>query len=329
MLFQHAIPSPLEITKAATNSLPLETRALPNSGGLNTAAMAHAIRHVGLEPYNVNVSHDVGPQQKAAFYAYLRGRIPIIFCILLFHDAPGAPKYLGHHAVAVTGYSLAGAAPVPVVPTGFLLRATRMEKIYVHDDGVGPFARMEYDGKTLAVGGTDRMSLSTGWIHGGTVGSVRAIPQILIVPLYHKIRITFAELHDTVFAFDTFVQALRTNVPLSYGERLEWDIYLTRSGDIKSEFFKNPAKTGPSVSTFLVKSLPRYIWRATGRIGDRVIMDLIFDATDIQHGNYFVDAIEVEPEMRSLIEDAANLPAVEAQHSTKLEWKVIRGFKKK
>jgi len=46
-LFQHAIPSPIEITKAATSGFPLSTRSLP-SKGLNIIQMAQAIRSVGL-----------------------------------------------------------------------------------------------------------------------------------------------------------------------------------------------------------------------------------------------------------------------------------------
>lgn len=47
--FQHGVPSPFEITKLATASLPFESRTMPNKG-LSTAMMAKAIKEVGLEP---------------------------------------------------------------------------------------------------------------------------------------------------------------------------------------------------------------------------------------------------------------------------------------
>ena len=75
MLFQHSIPSPVEITKAATAFLPLETRALP-SGGLTPEQMAHAIRHIGLEPFLVKASNE--HVLKSTVYAYLKGKVPIL-----------------------------------------------------------------------------------------------------------------------------------------------------------------------------------------------------------------------------------------------------------
>ena len=49
-LFQHAIPSPVEITKAATHQLPVQSRYFPNNG-LTGYQIAQAVRSVGLEPY--------------------------------------------------------------------------------------------------------------------------------------------------------------------------------------------------------------------------------------------------------------------------------------
>ena len=53
-LFHHSIPSPVDITRIATDHSPTETRNLPNAG-LTGSEMARAIRSVGLEPYQVRV----------------------------------------------------------------------------------------------------------------------------------------------------------------------------------------------------------------------------------------------------------------------------------
>jgi hypothetical protein len=134
MLFQHPIPSPVEITKAATEKLALETRALPNRG-LSISSMAHAIQSIGLEPTLANVSNE--RLLRITIYAYLRAHIPVIFGIELFDTSVDPNKSMGYHAVAVTGYSLGLQSAVPYGNTGILLRASRIDKIYVHDDQVG------------------------------------------------------------------------------------------------------------------------------------------------------------------------------------------------
>lgn len=55
-LFQHAMPSPVEITKAATAHSRVDGRTFPNGGGLNTLQIADAIRSVGLEPFGIGVT---------------------------------------------------------------------------------------------------------------------------------------------------------------------------------------------------------------------------------------------------------------------------------
>lgn len=146
--FLHQVLTPIEITKAATHLLPAETRVLPNRG-LSTHMMAHAIKSVGLEPLLVGVSEKYLLQ--SAIYSYVRAGIPLILGAELVDDHGGKAGFsLGKHALAVVGYSLAGDS-VPLGGTSLRLRASRMDKIYAHDDQVGPFARMELDNFAIAV----------------------------------------------------------------------------------------------------------------------------------------------------------------------------------
>lgn len=72
--FQHPIPSPVEITRAALSRFPSDERDLPNHG-LRIEQMAHAIRSVGLESFPVRVSDDYSAHfcLQSTAYAYLRG----------------------------------------------------------------------------------------------------------------------------------------------------------------------------------------------------------------------------------------------------------------
>lgn len=206
--FLASSPPPVAITKAAADRLPASTRLLPNHG-LNVGSMAHAIRSVGLEPFLLGVSdHYV---LKSSAYAYLRGRIPMILGINLFDTSTNPASVMGRHAVAVTGYSLGHASSQPYGATGFRLTASRIDKLYVHDDQVGPFARIESTGTDVSCkfpNGTivSQSSISTSWRGSdGAIGSGRAISEILLIPLYHKIRVPFQEIHDGVLHFDSFL----------------------------------------------------------------------------------------------------------------------------
>ncbi|MCB1880517.1 MAG: hypothetical protein KDI54_10740 [Gammaproteobacteria bacterium] len=329
--FQHTIPSPVEITRAATERLPIETRVLP-SQGLSTAMMAHAIRNVGLEPYLVNVSNEY--VLKSTVYAYLRGCIPMILGIELWDISTDPHRSMGFHAVAATGFSLGGDAPSPIGDTQFSLRASRVDKLYVHDDQVGPFARMEFDGINITIGqnesGEDLSSnsLSTSWIgSNGQIGDARALPTILLIPLYHKIRIPFGAIHDAVVSFDAFIESLRESLPVPFDGRIEWDVYLTTNNNLKTEIQESDIAKGEYYRDLLLEGMPRFLWRATAFHNDEPLMDLIFDATDIEQGPFFVRAIEYDNNLSLFLRVVSKINAIEQIYSTTTEWKIVQWFK--
>lgn len=55
----------------------------------------------------------------------------------------------------------------------------------------------------------------------------------------------------------------------------------------------------------LKNSGPRYIWRVTARLGDEKLLDLLFDATDIEVGKTIFRSIEYHPGYANLIRAAA------------------------
>ena len=292
-LFHHHIPSPVEITRTANVFVPSSSRSLPSSG-LSVYQMAQAMRSVSLEPYYVKAADEY--VLKSTMYAYLRGRVPVLLGIDLYavESASGKPQFDGRHAVAATGFRLGSKNPEPHGHTDFLLRASRMTKLYAHDDQVGPFARMEWDGmKILARSGMEQSSLTTSWV-ARAGHSFRAVPDIMLVPLYHKIRIPFDRVHDVVVRFDSFIEEMRKQAADVLRDRFEWDIYLTSANELKGEILRSPLTKGREKEQILSQPMPRFIWRATARYGETAILDLLFDATDIEQGDFFVRAIEYD-----------------------------------
>lgn len=296
-LFQHAIPSPVEITKAATRHVPENlpansARTLPNSG-LTATQMALAVRDVGLEPYLVGTPSPY--VLNSTLYAYLRCGMPSILTIDLVDVLNGHEQSMGGHAVAVTGFSLGKVNPEPFGQSGFLLRASRIDKIYAHDDQVGPFARMAHAQSTGPY-------LETSWQGHGTV---EARPIFLLLPLYHKIRIPFDTIHDAILVVDAVLENARQKVFPGLG-RPEWDIYLTTVSEFKKDVLDSMRpKVGPLVEETLTANLPRFLWRATARCGGEHHLDLLFDATGIVQQQLLVHAVEVNPDLPALVSGLA------------------------
>jgi hypothetical protein len=336
VFFQHKIPSPVEITKIACEKDPLGTRYFPNSG-LTDSQMANAIRSVGLEPYIVNASEE--RILKSTLYAYLK-IVPLAMAIDLVdisnvsnpHDRGDC---MGRHAVAVTGFSLGLDKPVPFKETGFCLRASRIDKIYVHDDQVGPFARMVSDNLTVSYDKNgeknDSLSFSTSWRgKDGRIGSVRGVPIFILLPLYHKIRITFIQVLDIIIHFDGFLEALKkANFFKLIDERIEWDIYLTTNNKLKTEIFNGILPLSSELRReVLLDNKPRFLWRATAFCKEKHKLDILFDATDIEQGLFINGVIGYDKQLFDFLHKSSKEPSLEKILQDRLEWVILSWFSK-
>lgn len=330
-LFQHPIPSPVEITKAATALAPLDTRTLPDTHGLTVGQMAHAIRSMSLEPFLVSIDNEY--VLKSTLYGYIKGLVPVLMGIHLARKVDTQiHQVIDGHAVAVTGYNVENVPAKPFGPTGFLLRANRINRIYAHDDQVGPFARMNFDDKQITLSATGNSAISLSW--GGNAAfadSIRAIPFVVLVPLYHKIRIPFERIHDAVVPFDGFIEALRQSL-VQQGisllqARIEWDIYLTTVGDMKSNILKDALLSGTVQLEILLQEMPRFLWRATAYSDSTPVLDLLFDATDIEQGSFFIRAIEYDVRLSSVLRAVTKEPSLLADFRKRPDWIILEWFK--
>jgi hypothetical protein len=275
ILFHHHIPSPVEVTKAATIRFPNE-RAFP-SRGLEVLQMVDAIRNMDLDPLSTDVSDSF--VFKATLYAYVSGRIPVLLGIKYTPSTgPQSPRY---HAVAVTGYSLRGANAEPYGARDFQLKSSRMDQLYVHDDQVGPFAKMPFE---PSITQKKQPRLLQVWTDlDGTAKSHICEVEFALVPLYNKIRIAFSDILRIITQFDGILASLRSKGFLSaIPDPFEWDIILSTVNDYKTEFlFSRRVRQEALRKKVLLASLPRYLWRARGWMNDVVALDLLFDATDL------------------------------------------------
>ena len=329
MLFQHPILSPVEITKIACESMPIETRFMPNEG-LQTIQMAQAIRKLDMEPLLIKADNE--NVFKSTLYAYINCGIPLLlgFSIVDVSSSPGI--MYGGHAVTITGYSLGHAYPKPDPISGLSLMSSRIDRIYAHDDQVGPFSRIIADFEDvefkLGPNGQDiykRKSIKTS--HRGEskrIGSIWAIPEILMIPLYHKIRIRFSYIREIVEHFDVIIEALKTNNLINLRSKLLWDVHLTTVNDYKSEILNSNALRGESKRKVLTQGLPRFLWRAKAYCGTDIILDLIFDATDIEQASFLQTAIVYDESLCKQLTIFSK--SLDASSKSQPAWKILEWF---
>ena len=301
ILFQHKIPSPVEITKVSDGIYSSdESRTFPNTK-LKPTMMAKAIRSVGLEPYSRSIinNHD---ELIIHLFAYLKCGIPVILGMILYDttknsDEKGYRKD-AKHAVAVTGFKLEKEEPIKNL-YGLKFTASRISKIYVHDDQVGPFVRMGVSDKKVVItdhegGIINATAFTTSHPDGNRdLTNIKAIPDLIMLPLYHKIRIPYKLVEEAINFFgvilNTLIQQLPENTQISLSDKYEWDIYLTTVNSFKADLFENRKLN--DFSKNLTSGLPHYIWRASACINNKTEIDFLFDATDIEQGSFFLPPI--------------------------------------
>jgi hypothetical protein len=255
------------------------------------------------------------------------GQIPILlgFTICKVNEDNRLISVEGKHAVAVTGFHL-GSQIEPFTSSGFLLQASRMDKIYVHDDQVGPFSRMSFDKIKISNNSSQIDSISTSW--GSQGGNYRAVIDLILIPLYHKIRIPFKVVFDASMLFDLFIESLRIQEKIPFiEERLEWDIYLTTVNDLKFDIFNSTGIDNNLRLEILSYRLPHFIWRATATHKEDKVLDLLFDATDIEQGQFFLRAIEYNKDLSEVLRETSKDPSLEKLFQITPEGKIIEWFK--
>lgn len=290
-LFQHSVPTPVEITKAAVKLFPFSNRHFPNTG-LSEEQMALAIRDVGLEPYIITASE---PNIiKASIYAYQKAGIPLIMGFELFEDHNAIIEKQGKHAVAVSGYRLDGAR-CNFPGSTFHLLSSRISGIYVHDDQIGPFARMKF------IPGDSK--LSTSWPDtNGLRGYTFADPLILLIPLYNKLRIPFELILKIISKLDEILDVVDSFLHLGIGE-VEWEIFLSNSNNLKEDIFKSNLDESQKLK-YMKMNLPKYVWRAIAHL-DGEKTEFIFDTTDIEQGKIFIGVIDYSRNLYRMIRTIA------------------------
>ncbi|MBN1315663.1 MAG: hypothetical protein JXA42_09355 [Anaerolineales bacterium] len=306
-LFQTPIPSPAAITRVATEIVHI-SRPFPSHG-----LIVNQIHNAILRNNLVAEIFDYRIQKQKTLIPLLYGYIKFGLPVLLGINIEGQ----GLHAITLNGYSLRreSALPNPDADNAFIpFTASRIDKFYAHDDQIGPFSRIWIkqvpDDKTQVIfDGTWKDEFDQFCV---------LKPYVVIIPLYHKIRVTFIDvqkwltrLNWVLLHFCGFTEA----------SSLEWDLYLTTTNDLKQDLKQRYRPADPDISRILFSQHPRFIWRAILKSGKEHLLELFFDATDMERSfpiyemivpyrkldNYLKQLIN-DKTIQYLVEDILTLP---------------------
>ncbi|WP_130234257.1 hypothetical protein [Malaciobacter pacificus] len=311
------LPSSNKITRSSYGNEVWESREFPNKG-LSPEMISKSLKMFNLSPEKFEFKKAKEKKKKSLWtflkteknddtervslfkeyiYAYCSSRIPLILGVTIYDRETKEKK--GMHAVTVLGYHLNRENQL-----NSNKYSDRVEKIYVHDDRYGPYLKIDLMNNKFEVKILENNKTSS------LVNAKDEIYEtdIIILGVYHKIRVPYIKVFELC---ETLVDVLKTYVEYLARENqnfkeiliilknIEWDVKIKENRYLKEELLESNIKDREK---YLTKSFPKYIWSATAKYKDKNIFELIFDATDIQLGNIFLDYIKFDDSLSFIIE---------------------------
>jgi hypothetical protein len=285
--FQTSLPSPSEITASAKNSFNTAGRIFPNKDGLDHFQIGNAIENVGLV-FELRNNDNVNDPNflKSFIYSYSKLGLPV----LLGLNIPDK----GRHLITVSGFRYDHSNTIESEFSNLSLISDNLNLFYAHDDRVGPYSRLRITKKFRKAG-----IIETAWWID-PVGKKRYSASVLsiIVPIYKKIRISVEDIQNDIRKFD---YQLKNKLPKTF--KLVWDIFLNSSNDYKKEIIEDSDLSPVFKKSVTFIQLPKYIWIARLIISDLVVLEFIFDSTDVSQGQFCLMINCFEPGLLSIIKD--------------------------
>jgi len=265
-------PTPYQITDAATQHY-LNDRPFPADSGLELSQVLSAIRHFGFAPYVLRPRDQPGAFGMAV-RCYLRSGIPVV---LLVQDG------LDYHAVTAVGYrdsypDAEEPEPFLMEPNG-LLRSPGFARLYVHEDRLGPYARMSWITRDAEAEG-GRVAIQHEKFRGAAYGYAEDPMSVYaaIVPLYPKLRLSARGLMKVAAEM---LPTIRGWVGPDLYNDVSVELEFALSGKYAEEVLRiglTPDHRGADISGV---RLPRYVGVVRFRVQGKAVADVICDTTDI------------------------------------------------
>lgn len=145
-----------------------------------------------------------------------------------------------------------------VVISGYRHKNYNIKELYIHDDQIGPYSKVEFDG--------DAIRWKNEWVKD--YGFEEVLVQKLIVPVYPKIRLSFGPIYD-------FLLKHREMINLE-NEKLHADLYLMQVKEYKKFLLECSIEDKEKI---LIEPLPRFLWIIRTHLFGIPILDFVYDGT--------------------------------------------------
>ena len=327
------LPSSSAITKSAYSKNNGYEREFPNRG-LSTEMICRSLRTYSFAPEYFDFSKDLNNSillLKEYIYAYCSSNYPLILGVDVKDKKTGKSK--GLHAITIVGYSIEQDNI-----DGAMLISHKLKSLYAHDDRYGPFLKISFDKKNLLnVKLKGNSCVSSQHIKSDEIYT----PDTLILGLYHKIRIPYLRIKETCLdlqslIFEYFSKG-RKEESAKIIKSFQWNIQIKKNTKIKSEIFNN--NDIKNKENLLTQSWPKYLWSATGLFDNTPIFEMLFDATDIDQGNVFIEFIPHNINYANIMIDLFKIYSYDYFHNKinlnlnilnqSYVWGIIKYFKEK
>jgi hypothetical protein len=156
-------------------------------------------------------------------------------------------------------------------------------------------------------------------------GQVFLQPETLIVPLYHKIRISAVSLIDRIQEIDGILELFRAHGLVMLKERITWDLHLCTLNAFRTELAGSTVDDR-NKRRLLLRDYPRFLWRIEAAVAGSPVFEALLDATDLLQGQHMVDVVPYDKAaclaIGSTRASIANYPHVVRF----FDWPHFRGF---
>lgn len=266
------VPTPAELTQAASRYLLMNGRTLP-SEGLAIQQICEAIRASDLAPALLpasSVSVDRG-----ALDAYLRSGFPAVIAVLPYQATGGVEG----HAVCALGAKIGEIEPQADPSLNYRDGATALKAIYVHDDRIGPYAIARLLSLTDQHGRV-RTGFDLKWAGARPTDEGRYLLHSIVVPVPNKVRLSVARLR---IVGQLVGQALGTAFP-DFNRTTTVRCRYARAVDYVRELFSATVSDRGLERLTSGTAMSRYIGVVEVTALDSTLADVILDCTEaVEH----------------------------------------------
>lgn len=307
---KNQIPSPYQITTTAINMNAMSVVAPDQmDSGLTIDMMCNCLKTLGLVPQFFEINEENNAFFYELIHVFVSSNIPVILGLTVYDRKPDAKLKQkggkGLHAVVVLGDELSDVVNFQKVDFSFSTKSENLSKLYIHDDRIGPYARLEYkDGSWILP--------YDGHISNDIHNTEFYEPTDIVIGLYPKIRLPFATVWNFAYYLNENIKEIFKSHPNSKDcdvkiaktgfENILWDFKLEDGSDIKRRIRKCDVLLD-SKKKVLEKSLPHYCWVVKAYLFNQIMFEIVIDATEVSQGKYVVEVLYYNQVSKKIFND--------------------------